>query len=75
MRCLMFAKVYNCSSCFINLFDIFTKNIAVKLSIRPSLDMRYLAFGLAGYPAGQISGKNSIWCIPTICHTGYKLKL
>jgi hypothetical protein len=28
---------------------------------------RYLAFGLARYPAGRISGKNStgIWCIPS----------
>jgi hypothetical protein len=31
--------------------------------IRP--DIRYPAFGLAGYPAGRISGKNSIRCIPT----------
>jgi hypothetical protein len=26
---------------------------------------RYPAFGLAGYPAGRISGKNSLWCIPS----------
>jgi hypothetical protein len=27
-------------------------------------DIRYPAFGLAGYPAGRISGKISIRCIP-----------
>jgi hypothetical protein len=38
-----------------------TKNIFVKTNIR--LDIRYPAFGLAGYPAGRISDKNSIRCI------------
>jgi hypothetical protein len=27
-------------------------------------DIRYMTFGLAGHPAGQISGKTSIRCIP-----------
>jgi hypothetical protein len=35
--------------------------------IRPLPDIRYPAFGLAGYPAGRIYGKNSIWCIPNRC--------
>jgi hypothetical protein len=32
--------------------------------IRHLPDIRYPAFGLAGYPAGRISGNNSIRCIP-----------
>jgi hypothetical protein len=33
--------------------------------IRPLPDIRYPAFGLSGYPAGRISGENSIRCIPS----------
>jgi hypothetical protein len=42
---------------FINLFDI-KKKIVVKPNIRP--DIRYPAFGLAGYPAKIVSGASLI---------------
>jgi hypothetical protein len=70
----MFAKAYTVivKAVFINLFTIFNKNIAAKPSIRP--DIRYPAFGLAGYLAGRISGKHSIRCIP-IQNPCYLMKL
>jgi hypothetical protein len=51
-----------------------TKDTVVKPSIRPDIrypaltgyPAGYPAFGLAGHPAGRISGKNSIRCIPII---------
>jgi hypothetical protein len=61
MLCFMFAEDFNCQS-FKKIILYFIKNTFVKTNIRP--DIRYPAFGLAGYPAGRISGKNSIRCIP-----------
>jgi hypothetical protein len=34
-------------------------------------DIRYPAFGLDGYPTGQIYRKNSIWCIPSTHHSDH----
>jgi hypothetical protein len=59
---LMFEKVYNCWSCFIIFFIFYQKyTVVVQPSIRP--DIRYPAFGLAGYPVGRISGNNKIRCV------------
>jgi hypothetical protein len=40
--------------------------LKILLDIRPAPDIRiqYPAFRLAGCPAGWVSGKISIWCIP-----------
>jgi hypothetical protein len=47
MLCLIFAKVYNCSSCFYNFSWYLTKEIVVKLSTGTYP---------AGYPANTVSG-------------------
>jgi hypothetical protein len=65
MLCLMFAKVYNCWSCFLKFIWYFTKNIVFKPSIR--LDIRNPACGLASYQASRISGKNSIRVVSGVC--------
>jgi hypothetical protein len=47
MLSFMFDKAYT-------IFDIFFQNIVAKPSIRP--DIRFPAFGLAGYSAKTVSG-------------------
>jgi hypothetical protein len=59
--------VHGFESFFINLFDILQDiGIVVKPNIRTDIWYRYPGFGLSGYPAGRISGKNSIRCIHII---------
>jgi hypothetical protein len=61
----MFAKEYNCTILFINLFKQAKYPAGYPVRYPALLDIRYPAFQLAGYPAGWISGINSIRCIPT----------
>jgi hypothetical protein len=64
MLYLMFAKCI-VQAVFINLFDILFYQ---KYSCQVKYPAGYPAFQLAGYPEGQISGKNSIRCIPSNKH-------
>ena len=72
MFTVLFAKVYNCYSCFYE----FDTGILPKIQLlsklsgritgnRPLSDILYLAFGLVGILAGRISGTNSIRWIPS----------
>jgi hypothetical protein len=58
----MLAKVYNC---FLQIYLIFyhlSNQVSGRISgIRPLPDIRYPAFGLAGYPAKSVSGASLIF--------------